>query len=263
VRSGQPSHTAQRVAAYRLASPRVVAPFGNPDADDQLARDVADAVAVDHDSAMARYLAARTAFIDGVVVAALGRGTPQVVVAGAGYDARSLRYAKAGVRWFELDHPSTQADKVERLGRLGLNTTAVSFVPVDFRDGDVSAALATAGHDSGAPTLFVCEGVAVYLDRAVLEDLLRHLRRRAATGSELAVTLSVAGAGAETAERRRRFQAAVATMGEPARTVLTAADAASLFTATGWSAASAASAATAADRTSRAGRAGLVTAVPV
>ena len=56
-------------------------------------------------------LAARTRFFDEQVLAALDRGIRQVVIAGAGYDDRALRFRSPGVRYFELDHPATQADK--------------------------------------------------------------------------------------------------------------------------------------------------------
>ncbi len=60
---------------------------------------------------MHEYLRARTAFFDQAVVDSIDSGVRQVVIGGAGYDGRALRYAKPGVRWFEVDHPSTQADK--------------------------------------------------------------------------------------------------------------------------------------------------------
>ena len=69
---------------------------------------------------MRDYLDARTRFFDRVVVGAIGRGVRQIVVGAAGYDGRAFRYAKPGVRWFEVDHPATQRDKQERLARLGL-----------------------------------------------------------------------------------------------------------------------------------------------
>jgi hypothetical protein len=74
VRSGQPSITAQRVAAQRLSFSRTAAPYGDPAADDLLGRDVAGEVIVDSTSPMSTYLAARTAFFDRVVVGSLGRG---------------------------------------------------------------------------------------------------------------------------------------------------------------------------------------------
>lgn len=228
--------TAQRVAAHRLTFDRVPAPWGDPEADECLARDVAGAVHVRPDGLMVEYLRARTAFFDRVVVAALERGIRQVVTAAAGYDARAWRYGRAGVRWFELDHPDTQADKVERLARLGIDTSGVTFIAADFATDDVAARATAAGVDPRTPGLFLCEGVAVYLDLAVLASLLTALRALAAPASRLAISLSVDGGDARQAQRRRRFRAAVAAMGEPARSVLTAEGADDLFRATRWQA---------------------------
>jgi len=118
MRPGQASVTAQRVAAHRLTFDRLPAPYGDPGADDALATDVAAAASA-APGPMREYLRARTRFFDGVVTRALGRGCTQVVTGAAGYDGRSLRYAKPGVLWFEVDHPATQNDKRARLDRLG------------------------------------------------------------------------------------------------------------------------------------------------
>src|SRR6516164_9686382 len=130
--SGAVSVTARRVAAYRLAFERLETDYGQPTADEALARDVADGESPDLGGAMARHLRGRTAFFDRVVVNAMEREVTQVVSVGAGYDGRALRYAKAGVRWWEVDHPDTQADKRARLERLAISTPHVSFVPFDL-----------------------------------------------------------------------------------------------------------------------------------
>jgi methyltransferase (TIGR00027 family) len=75
---------------------------------------------------------ARTRFFDGVVTGALSRGCRQVVTGAAGYDGRSLRYARPGVTWFEVDHPATQQDKRARLDRLGIPSGGIRFVAADF-----------------------------------------------------------------------------------------------------------------------------------
>jgi methyltransferase (TIGR00027 family) len=229
MKAGEASITARRVAAQRLTFDRLPAPFGDPGADDRLARDVAGPIG-DAAGPLTRYLSGRTAFFDRAVVDALGAGVDQVVVLGAGYDGRSMRYAKSGVRWFEVDHPATQADKLERLERLGISSSTV-FTTADFTLDDVAVVLDRAGHDAGRPTLFLCEGVAVYLDPPVLERLLAAARARSSDGSRLGISLSVPGA---TPEQRRDFQQSVARVGEPARNVLTPDDAAGLFGSTGW-----------------------------
>jgi methyltransferase (TIGR00027 family) len=232
MRDGTASTTAQRVAAHRLTFERVPAAYGDPAADELLARDVAGSVQGGA-SIMADYLAARTKFFDRVVVGALDRGLNQVVIAAAGYDGRAWRYAKPGVRWFEIDHPDTQRDKRERLERLRIETAHVAYVPSDFAVDPVASALVAAGLDAQRAALFLVEGVAVYLDRSVLERLLRELGDVAGPASRLAISLSV-DTGRGLPARRAAFQSAVAAMGEPARTVLTADDADALFAATGW-----------------------------
>ena len=225
--------TAQRVAAHRLTFGRVPAPYGDPAADDELARDVAAGVAVEP-GPMRDYLRARTRFFDHVVTGARSRGCAQAVIGAAGYDGRALRYAKPGVRWFEADHPATQQDKRSRLRRLGIDAGHIQFVAADFAVDPVSDLLVQAGLAPGEPALFLLEGVAVYLEMPVLRALLGQLRQVAADGSELAISLSVSTGSAERAARRAAFQAAVAAVGEPARSVLETDDARDVLTEAGW-----------------------------
>jgi len=231
VQDGGPSITARSVAAHRLGFTRVPAPYGDPAADDALAVDVAagrDAPA----GRMHDYLAARTGFFDRAVVAAIGRGVQQIVVGAAGYDGRSLRYATPDVRWFEVDHPATQRDKRERLDRLGIAAPQVRFVEADFTRDQVADRLLAAGIDASVPGLFLLEGIAVYLESAVLESVLGQFRQVAAAGSRLAISVSVSGKR-DTASRVR-FRAAVAAMGEPARSFFEADEAEDLLASTGW-----------------------------
>ena len=151
---GGPSQTARRVAAHRLDFTRIPADYGNPGADHALAVDVAAGRQVPA-TRMHDYLAARTAFFDRTVTGALGRGVTQVVVGAAGYDGRAFRYAKPGVRWFEVDHPATQRDKLERLERLGIDTSHVRFVEADFTRDPVAGRLRAAGLDPDAAVLFL------------------------------------------------------------------------------------------------------------
>ncbi len=151
---------------------------------------------------------------------AIGQGVDQIVSVGAGYDGRSLRYAHPGVRWFELDHPATQADKRAVLADLGIDAPGTTFVPADFARDDAAAALAAAGHDPARPSLFTCEGVAGYLDLDVLAGLLRALHGAAPPGSTLAITLPLEPETAAGAARRRRLAGAVAAVGEPLRSAL-------------------------------------------
>ena len=217
------------MAAYRLGFTRAPAGYGDAAADETLAADVA--AGEQPTGRMRDYLDARTRFFDRVVVGAIGRGVRQIVLGAAGYDGRAFRYAKPGVRWFEVDHPATQQDKQERLARLGLPTRQVRFVPADFARDPVADGLTAAGLDPGQPSLFLLEGVAVYLEPEVLERVLRQFRQVARPGSRLAISVSTASADGETGSR---FRASVARLGEPARSTLDAGQATELLARTGW-----------------------------
>jgi methyltransferase (TIGR00027 family) len=236
------SRTSQAVAVTRAGFDRPHSPDGDPDAQRKLCAGMASVVLTD----MAPSLAARTRFFDDQVIAAIGTGIRQVVILGAGYDDRAMRFATAGVRFFELDHPGTQADKRARVAALGADGAdgAARLVAADFRTDDVAAALAAAGHDAAAPTLFVCEGLLVYFDAEPIVAFLASVRAAAAAGSVLAASLAIHADGLdsarvlEVANARRRTA-----RDEPWRTILPAAEHAGLLTRAGWDVTSAADAA--------------------
>jgi len=227
---GGPSITARRVAAYRLGFTRVPTPYGDAAADEALAADVA-AGQEPAAGRMREYLDARTRFFDRVVVGAIARGVRQIALGAAGYDGRAFRYAKGGVRWFEVDHPATQRDKRDRLDRLGLDAGQVRFVEADFTRDPIAERLTAAGLDPAQPSLFLLEGVAVYLEPAVLERVLSQFREVARVGSRLAISVSLSGVHGPA---RSRFQASVAALGEPARSTFEAGTATELLARTGW-----------------------------
>lgn len=233
MQAGQASATARRVAAQRLGFDRVAAGYGRPDDDQRLQADVADGIDASP-SLLTRYLAARTAFVDRAVVGAIAVGIKQIVVAGAGYDGRAWRYAKPGVTWFELDHPATQADKVARVRKLGLGELDVRFVAADFVLDDVAAALLAAGFDPAEPSLSYCEGVLGYLPDEAATALLMGLRRVAAPGGRLAVTLMVTPETDQQIAGRARLAAAVASLGEPLASSIDRAELPAYLAETGW-----------------------------
>ena len=125
----------------------------------------------------------RVAFIDAVIGASDAR---QVVILGAGLDTRAWRLgALSGARVFEVDHPATQAYKRERASLLGPPLAELRFVPSDFTNDDLERALQSAGYDPNSPTIWVWEGVIMYLDDAALRSTLAALRRVSAAGSTL------------------------------------------------------------------------------
>jgi methyltransferase (TIGR00027 family) len=226
MRAGPPSVTARAVAVARarLAPTRPVTPAGDPDAEARLDAELGRG-ARSPEGTMFHHLAARTRFVDQCTMAAIQAGVGQVVIVGAGYDGRALRFQTGGVRFFEVDHPATQADKRRRLERLGTALDHLRLVPADFVSDDVAAALAAAGHDAARASCLLCEGVLLYLDRPVVERLLTALARAAASpGSTLVVSIPL----------RWRPRPASERAGEPARSVYGRDEALALLRRCGW-----------------------------
>lgn len=146
----------------------------------------------------------RVLAIDREIEEAVGAGIRQLVVLGAGLDTRAWRMAGlAEVRVFEVDHPATQAWKRRRVAALPVRAARVAFVPVDFESQDLAAALAAAGHQATAPTIWVWEGVVMYLTDKAMHGTLGALADRSAPGSVLVVQYNEPG---ESARRDALFR---------------------------------------------------------
>jgi methyltransferase (TIGR00027 family) len=225
-----PSLTSQAVALTRAELTRPHSADGDPDAQ----RRLCEGIAYRPPGRLKLSIAARTSFVDEQLTRAIAAGLRQIVTCGAGYDDRALRFRTAGVRFFELDHPATQADKAARLRAMGA-ADAATLVAVDFQTDDAGAVLARAGHDADQPSLYNCEGLLVYLDRGTCHRLLSALAARAAMGSVLVATLATHADGLESAEvvaaanRSRRTGAT-----EPWQTILPVASQLELLADAGW-----------------------------
>jgi methyltransferase (TIGR00027 family) len=184
MRDGIPSRTAQHNALFRALEERLPQPlFQDPWARRFLrgryrvaaalpARWVARAIDWRWPGPRAA-VAVRTRYIDDAVQALLVEGLDQLVILGAGLDARAQRMTGlAGIALFEVDHPATQELK-RRL--LGPKARQAIYVPVDFTRDSLEPALTSAGLRPGQRTLFIWEGVTNYLDAASVDATLRFI----------------------------------------------------------------------------------------
>ena len=146
------------VCAYRARASRWPAPlFVDPWAE-QLAGVDGHALARHLDvkfPPMELWLAVRVAYLDRLVGTAVDRlGVRQIVILGAGYDTRAARLPRAGVQFFEVDHPATQAAKCERLAKLdGYPIDAATYVTCNFESDDPVDRLAASGFECCGLTL--------------------------------------------------------------------------------------------------------------
>ena len=157
----------------------------------------------------------------------------QRVIVGAGYDDRALRFRTPAVRFIEVDHPVTQADKRRRLDRLGLDASDVVFVAADF-EADPGEAKVNRVLDPDVPTTILCESVLPYLRRSSGQELLSSLSRTAGSDVQLAADLPVVPGTWNGRLTFRSFQLYAAAVGEPVRTALATVDVAALLGEAGW-----------------------------
>jgi len=179
-RSG-PSRTAERVAAFRAAESMLpqdlrvcydpyAIRFTDPDRVSELT-EYTDT----HFPGLRNYVVARARHFDDVITLAAKTGLQQLVILGAGYDTRAYRIEefRGRVRVFELDHPDTQQIKKEKIGEIfgGLPEDVV-YVPVDLETQDFGSLLRESGYSPEKKTLFVMEGVIMYLTPPAIDAIL-------------------------------------------------------------------------------------------
>ena len=138
------------------------------------------------------FVLARHRFIDDCILASLeSHGFYQLVLLGAGYDARAYRFAQelSGVAIFEVDHPATSARKarIVEQHRDSLPRANVRRVEIDFQTQSLEQRILDAGFERGAPTFFVWEGVSMYLTRDAIKSTMTTLRELSGPGSDLAM----------------------------------------------------------------------------
>ena len=138
----------------------------------------------------AHFGAGRTPFFDDAVRTGLQDGAEQVVVLAAGMDARAVRIPRdPGTPLFEIDTAPVLAYKDTALTAAGLDRgTGAGRVPVaaDLRE-DWRTALTDAGFRPGARTVWLIEGLLMYLDGPGTDRLLTDVVSLSGPGSRVSV----------------------------------------------------------------------------
>jgi methyltransferase (TIGR00027 family) len=168
--------------------------------------------------AFAGWLQLRTRIIDDTLREFVRAGGRQVVILGAGYDARALRLSGllGDAMVFEVDHPATQARKLKILKTIPADLSRVRFLAWDFEARPVTelpAALAGLGHDPARPTLVIWEGVTQYLSERAITQTVAAVHALSAPGSRLVINYS----DRARIEKRRAGIRAMRWVGEPPR----------------------------------------------
>ncbi|MGV3606053.1 MAG: class I SAM-dependent methyltransferase [Planctomycetaceae bacterium] len=128
-------------------------------------------------------IVARARFVEDLLASKIAEGLSQYVILGAGLDTFTQRHPQfaSQLHIFEIDQPSPQAWKRERLHQLGLGIPPnLHLVPVNFEAGDTWwQKLTVAGFDSTRPAFIASTGVSMYLTHEAIIATLRQVARLA------------------------------------------------------------------------------------
>ena len=158
------------------------------------------AAVVEH---MGSYQAVRTHFFDEFFTAAAGAGIRQIVILASGLDSRAYRLPwPAGTTVYELDQPKVLEYKAATLNQHGATPKAPRReVPIDLRF-DWPKALREAGFDPSMPTVWLAEGLLMYLPADAQDRLFEQVTELSAAGSRI----SAETVGIHAADRRERMR---------------------------------------------------------
>ena len=134
------------------------------------------------------YVIARTKYIDVVFQEALEEKLAQILIFGAGFDTRALRFVhlSSHTRIFELDAAPTQQAKIGQYRKRHLDLPPnLTFIPIDFNKEVLSKKLIQAGFKQGVRSLVILEGVLMYLTPGAVDKTMRTIRDFIGHGSRV------------------------------------------------------------------------------
>ena len=137
---------------------------------------------------MYEYIIARTKYIDSAFKEALANHFDQILIFGAGFDTRALRFQDmtGTTKIFELDVPTTQEAKISQYQKRGLSIPhSLTFIPIDFDKESLPVKLEEVGFKVGKRTLFILEGLLMYLQPKSVHETFQVIQDSAGRGSEV------------------------------------------------------------------------------
>jgi len=124
------------------------------------------------------FTTARSRIAEDALSRAVETGIRQIVILGAGLDTFALRnpHGARQIRIYEVDHPATQAWKLQRLAEAQIALPPwLILVPVDFERDDVGEKLVAAGFQQNSPAFFTWLGVVPYLTQHAIGRTLEYM----------------------------------------------------------------------------------------
>lgn len=142
------------------------------------------------------WVIARTKYIDTLFEKAGEETFGQVLILGAGFDSRAVRFHKqlAKARVFELDSGTTQLMKTMQYLKRGIIVPDnVTFIPINFEIESVTSKLEKAGFNKDSKTLLLIEGAVQYLKPQLVRQTMASILGLTGSGSRLILEYGEAG----------------------------------------------------------------------
>ena len=164
-------------------------------------------------------IVARVRYFDDVVKSSINEGLEQLVILGAGYDTRAYRIeGLSKIKVFEVDHPATQSIKIEKIKEIFSSLhDHVTYVPTDLEVDEFGQRLLESGYNKSLKTLFIMEGILMYLSPEIVEEILSFIVHNSGKGSAILfdyIPLSVVDGICEL-EAGQNWRKGVMEVGEP------------------------------------------------
>jgi methyltransferase (TIGR00027 family) len=163
----------------------------------------------------------RVRYFDDFIIKLANEGLEQLVILGAGYDSRPYRIdCLKNIKIFEVDHPATQVRKIEKIKKIfGSLPGNVTYVAANLSTEDLGQRLQEKGYARSLKTLFIMEGLLMYLSPESVDEILSFIKNNSGKGSTILFDYyprSVVD-GTSTQEAGRNIYNQLMQLGEPLR----------------------------------------------
>ncbi|MBN1216983.1 MAG: SAM-dependent methyltransferase [Candidatus Lokiarchaeota archaeon] len=133
------------------------------------------------------YVIVRTKIIDNIFSNALLNKFDQILLFGSGFDSRGICLVDkdSSTIIFELDVNTTISDKLKQYKKRKIDPGNVKYITIDFNSEKIEDKLKNAGFQYNKKTLYILEGITMYLNySAVIQDF-KFITESAGKGSEI------------------------------------------------------------------------------
>lgn len=125
----------------------------------------------------------RTEFIDRIIK---DNNFDQIIILGAGFDSRFIRFYNPKTKFFEIDIKSTQKNKINLIkkSKYKINEN-IFFIPSDLNQQEINQKLLSKNFSSNLKTLFIIEGLIMYLQPSAVNKLFKSIIKILSSNSEI------------------------------------------------------------------------------